>query len=263
MRVDGIADWIRAYRGWLVLACVLICIVTVFLGVRRMLNPGGQIDPERNRDFARWWTGNEAEREALITRQETACSGAPFILPGYGYIGLLYGDPRGPYSQERPHQGIDIFTPEGPGITPVYAAYAGYLTREPHWVSSVIVRVPDDPLSPGRQIWLYYTHMADNTTGEVFIVDDFPAGTREKYVEQGSLLGYMGNYSGRPQGVGVHLHFSIVLDNGLGGYRNELEFNNTVDPSRYLGMSVNIGCADRVPQCSPDPGCPAAVGRGG
>ena len=59
------------------------------------------------------------------------------------------------------HQGIDIFAGTDVGITPVYAAYDGYLTRQSDWKSTVIIRIPSDPLEPGRQIWTYYTHMAD------------------------------------------------------------------------------------------------------
>ena len=52
---------------------------------------------------------------------------------------------------------------------------AGAQGRLPEWKSSVIVRVPSDPLQPGRQIWLYYTHMAD-AFGNSYIAADFPPG---------------------------------------------------------------------------------------
>jgi hypothetical protein len=132
----------------------------------------------------------------------------------------------------------------------VVAAYPGYLTRLPDWVSTVIVRIPSDPLEPGRQIWTYYTHMATQD-GQSFISADFPPGTFEKYVEAGTLLGYQGNYSGDPNNpVGVHLHFSIVKDDGQGSFRNELEINNTYDPSPYLGLRVNgKENPDTVPVC--------------
>lgn len=212
-------------------------------------------DP-RNQEFAQWWTGTEATRTALITTQRDTCPGAPFILPADGYIGLLYGDPRGPYSRSRPHQGIDIFSHSDLGQTPVYAAYAGYITRENEWKSTLIQRVPDDPLHPGRQIWLYYTHMAD-PDGRDFIEEAFPPGTRELFVEQGTRLGYTGNYSGNPLNpVGIHLHFSIVLDNGDGLYRNELEYSNTIDPSPYLGLAVNYACnTSAVQVCQTNPTC--------
>jgi peptidoglycan LD-endopeptidase LytH len=45
--------------------------------------------------------------------------------------------------------------------SPVVAAYDGYLTRSPDWKSSLIIRIPNDPLQPNRQIWIYYTHLAD------------------------------------------------------------------------------------------------------
>lgn len=205
-------------------------------------------DP-RNAEFLQWFRGDESARSALVTVQREPCPGAPFLLPADGYIGLLYEDPRGPYSTRAPHQGIDIFTLGGVGVSPVYAAYDGYITREPTWRSALIQRVPEDPLQPDRQIWLYYTHMADRN-GNSFIEAAFPPGTNDLYVEQGTLLGYTGNYSGSPTNpVGIHLHFSIVEDDGSGRYKNELDFNNTIDPTPYLGMSVNykeqagrIGC---------------------
>jgi len=248
------------YRLWIIGSAAALCLLlggAAFVIVREIV-----VDDPRSPDLMRWFSGDaEAQRE-LITVQRETCPGAPFLLPADGYIGLLYGDPRGPYTAERRHQGIDIFSPADPGVVPVLAAYDGYLTREVDWLSSLIIRVPDDPLQPGRQIWLYYTHMA-NTTGTLDYIDDaFPPGTREAFVRQGTLLGYTGDYGGgRP--VAVHLHFSIVLDEG-GQYRNELEFSNTVDPSRYLGMAVNYGCAERVPACTGQPSCAGTVlGAGG
>lgn len=207
-------------------------------------------DP-RSQTFLQWAQGDDAARAELITVQREACPGAPFVLPADGFIGLLYADPRGPYSSANPHQGIDIFTDAEPGQTPVYAAYDGYVTREESWRSSLIMRVPDDPLQPGRTLWLYYTHMADRE-GNDFIEAAFAPGTRELFVEQGTLLGYMGDYNGNSaRTIWTHLHFSIVLDNGQGGYRNELEFSNTLDPSPYLGMGVNYEVVDgtAVPGC--------------
>lgn len=211
------------------------------------LSPGGA-------DFLDWWRGDAQTRADLITVQRDACPNAPFILPADGFIGLLYADPRGPYSRSKPHQGIDIFSNAGPGVIPVYTAYDGYLTREKDWKSTVIQRLPEDPLNPEQQIWLYYTHMADED-GNDFIVDTFEPGLREYFVEQGTLLGYTGNYNGNSlRDVWVHLHFSIVKDVN-GRYANELEFENTIDPSPYLGLRVNYSCADISPGCIEEPTC--------
>jgi hypothetical protein len=126
-----------------------------------------------------------------------------------------------------------------PVAPPVVAAYSGYLTRQPEWKSTVIIRVPQDPLQPNRQIWTYYTHMAD-MEGNSFVSPEFPPGTREVYIEAGTLLGYQGNFSGDPNNpVGVHLHFSIVKDDGQGKFLNELEISNTLDPSPFLGLPLN------------------------
>lgn len=211
-------------------------------------------DP-RSQTFLQWAQGDDAARAELITVQREACPGAPFILPADGFIGLLYADPRGPYSPANPHQGIDIFSDTEPGQTAVYAAYDGYITREDSWRSSLILRVPDDPLQPGRTLWLYYTHMADRE-GNDFIEEAFAPGTRELFVEQGTLLGYTGDYNGNsPRTIWTHLHFSIVLDDGLGNYLNELEFSNTLDPSPYLGMALNYDCAEGRAVCTATPAC--------
>jgi hypothetical protein len=87
-------------------------------------------------------------------------------------------------------------------------------------------------------------------------VDSFPPGTGEKYVEQGTLLGYTGDYNGNAaRTIWVHLHFSIVKDDGNGRYANELEFENTVDPSPYLGMALNYNCTPETAGCTSEPSC--------
>ncbi|MCX8061708.1 MAG: M23 family metallopeptidase [Anaerolineales bacterium] len=174
------------------------------------------------------------------------CGNAPFLIPTDGYIGFLWGDSFRPGHR---HQGIDIFSGTEPGVTEVRVAYPGYLTRLSDWKSSVILRSPRDPLQPDRQIWTYYTHLA-SPEGDSYIVETFPPGTQEVYVEAGTLLGYQGNYSGDPNNpVGVHLHFSIVKDR-KGRFLNELEIENTLDPSPYFGLPLNASTnLDQIPLC--------------
>jgi murein DD-endopeptidase MepM/ murein hydrolase activator NlpD len=194
------------------------------------------------------WIRDPAAHPEWAIPSGSRCGAAPFIFPTQGFVGYLWDDS---FRLLERHQGIDIFGVQ-PGQTPVVAAYPGYLTRLPDWKSSVIVRIPHDPLEPNRQIWTYYTHMADED-GSSFISSQFPPGTLEAYVEAGTLLGYQGNYSGEPGNpVGVHLHFSIVRDDGKGSFRNELDIRNTLDPSPYLGLPLN---ADKnrgeIPVCEP------------
>jgi len=235
----------------LVILGALVAVGYLALQLLPFVAPGNT----RERQMRQWARGNTADRAPLVTAQREPCPGAPFLLPSDGYIGLLYGDPRGPYSAAAPHQGIDIFSPGEPGVTPVYAAYDGYITREASWRSALIQRIADDPLQPGRSIWLYYAHMADRD-GTSFIEPAFPPGTRDQFVSRGTLLGYTGDYNGNSlRDIWVHLHFSIVLDDGHGRYANELEFSNTVDPSPYLGMPLNYDCDAPVVQCDPHPAC--------
>ena len=182
------------------------------------------------------WMRNPSAHLDWAIQAGVRCNQAPFTMPTSGYVGFIWGDSFRPGHH---HQGIDVFGGDAPGKTPVYAAYDGYLSRLPDWKSTVIIRLPSDPLSVNGQIWTYYTHMADQN-GASYISPSFPPGTNEKFIQAGTFLGYQGDYSGDPDNpVGVHLHFSIVKDDGTGSFRNELEINNTLDPSPYLGLSLN------------------------
>ena len=196
------------------------------------------------------WLRNPSAHPEWAVHAGTRCSPtSPFIFPTDGLIGYLWDDS---FKIGHRHQGLDIFSGTEAGVTPVISAYPGYLTRLPSWKSAVIVRVPSDPLHPGQVIWLYYAHMAD-PSGKSFLSADFPPGTTEKYVSAGTFLGYQGDYSGDPHNpVGVHLHFSIVKDDGEGHFLNELEIRNTLDPSPYFDLPLNASTAeDRIPACNP------------
>jgi peptidoglycan LD-endopeptidase LytH len=200
------------------------------------------------------WFNDPTSRPSLITRQTSPCPGAPFQLPSEGFIGLLYGDSAGLYTPLNPHPGIDIFGDGEPGAVPVYAAHDGYLTRLPDWKSAVIIRIPNDPLNPSRQIWTYYTHMASQSGDASYISKDFPPSTSEKFVKQGELLGYQGLYNGgaEARAIGMHLHFSVVLSDEAGSFRNEARYSNTLDPSPYFGMVVNAASSPSIPvRCRP------------
>jgi len=197
--------------------------------------------------YLRDWFNDPQAHSAWTIQAGQHCGGAPFVFPTHGYIGFLWSDS---FRLTHHHQGLDIFGGTGPDQIPVLAAYPGYLTRLPDWKSSLILRIPDDPLQPGRQIWLYYTHMADQQ-GNSFIASEFPPGVSEVFVEAGTLLGYQGNYSGDPANpTGVHLHFSIVKDKN-GQFMNELDIRNTLDPSPYFGLALNARQnPDQIPVCS-------------
>jgi murein DD-endopeptidase MepM/ murein hydrolase activator NlpD len=207
----------------------------VVLGSAYLVYRGGLLTNDRSRQVIAF-IRNPSSRESMIIPAGTRCGDAPFTMPTTGMIGFIWGDS---FRIGHQHSGIDIFSGTEAGVTPVYAAYDGYLSRLEDWKSSLIIRIPSNPLNPDQQIWTYYTHMAD-PSGMSFIVDDFPPGTRNLFVHEGTLLGYQGNYSGTSGNpTGVHLHFSIVKDDGEGGYLNELEIGNTLDPTPYFGLSLN------------------------
>jgi len=202
--------------------------------------------PARYVRVVEWIRKSDAHPDWVITAKER-CGDAPFVIPTTSYIGFIWDDSFRPGHR---HAGLDMFGGQEPGLTPVFAAYDGYLTRKADWKSSVIIRIPSDPLNPGTQIWTYYTHMAD-PQGNSYISDAFPPGTEEVFVSAGTLLGYQGNYSGNPDNpTGVHLHFSIVKDDGNGGFLNELQIKNTLDPSPYFNLPLNANTnRDQIPLC--------------
>jgi hypothetical protein len=189
----------------------------------------------RSRRLGEWLSDPSAHAD-WSQQAGKICGSAPFILPTSGYVGFIWGDS---FRAGNRHQGIDIFGGEMPGRTAVVAAYGGFLTRLSDWKSTVIIRIPADPLDRARQIWTYYTHMADEN-GTSYISPEFPPGASEVPVEAGTFLGYQGDFSGDPNNpVGVHLHFSIVKDDGQGSFLNELKIENTLDPSPYLDLALN------------------------
>lgn len=229
-------------KRFLILSIAVVAVIAAIVTVYYSYRPNAA----RMVSFRTWMNDPASHLDWKLTAG-TQCGSAPFIFPTDGFAGFLWGDSMG---RLHTHQGIDIFAGTDSGITQIVAAYPGYLSRLPDWKSSVIIRVPGDPLNPGEQIWLYYTHMADQF-GNSFISEEFPAGTNEEYIEAGTFLGYQGDYSGDPNNpTGVHLHFSIVEDDGTGKFKNELDIKNTLDPSPYLGLPLNAyENHDRVPLC--------------
>ena len=203
-------------------------------------------EASRSRQVVRFIRNPESNQDKILPAL-SRCGDAPFIMPTTGMIGFIWDDSFRPGHR---HQGIDIFGGTGVGETPIYAAYDGYLTRQSDWKSSLIIRIPSDPLNPENQIWTYYTHMAD-PSGVSLISDVFPPGTTEKFVAAGTFLGTQGNYSGTAGNpTGVHLHFSIVKDNGGGLFLNELKIENTLDPSPYFKLALNANSNDDgIPLC--------------
>jgi len=233
----------KMFKTFLILLAVGLALLVgwyVWRQIARPIRYGRMLEWLRHAEAHPDWAVNARQR----------CGDAPFSMPTAGYIGFLWGDSFHPGHN---HQGLDFFGGQTAGVTPVYAAYNGYLTRQADWKSSLIIRIPQDPLNPGRQIWLYMTHLAD-PDGNSFIESAFPPGTHDKSVFAGDLLGFQGDYSGNPtRPVGVHLHFSIVRDDGNGHYLNELDINNTLDPSPYLGFELNaknLGKSE-IPMCQP------------
>ena len=190
---------------------------------------------------------NPDKHQNLIVEAGSRCEDAPFAMPTTGMIGYVWNDSFRPGHH---HTGLDIFSPDGLGLTPIYSVYDGYITRLDGWKSTVIIRHPEDPLNPGTQIWTYYTHMAD-PDGNSFIVDAFPQGITDQFIPEGTLLGYQGNYSGNPvKPSGIHLHIFIIKSNADGTFLNESDIKNTLDPSPYFGFSLtNEKVGNGIPLC--------------
>ena len=177
-------------------AGIVIALVGAYFWFRRpqFLSNGG-----RDAQVLRWIRGGGDVPEWSV-EANTRCGNAPFQMPTSGLIGYLWGDSFRPGHR---HQGIDIFGVPTVGVTPVYAAYDGFLTRKTDWKSTIAIRIPSDPLQPGRQIWTYYTHLAD-ANGNSIIAADFPPGTVEVPVKAGTparLSGQLLRYARSARGA--------------------------------------------------------------
>ncbi len=226
-------------------------LMAVGIGVAyRWYRAGGAAsnDSGSNTYIYRWLTDTSVQSSWGIVGG-VVCNDAPFMLPSSGFIGLLWSDPAPPYADNRRHTGVDIFGLGAPNTVPIVAVYDGWLTRESDWKSTVIIR-HDDPLQAGRTIWTYYTHMANRAGNVSFIAPSFPAGASEMFVKQGTMLGYQGEYAGSGNPIAMHVHLSIVTSDAAGSYLNEAILDNTLDPSPYFGLPLNIGAAPARPiQC--------------
>lgn len=220
------------------IASLLIVCGALILGIS-ILRPRLATTTDQLLRLRSWFANPAAHQEWLIQPTQRCSPDAAMVMPTAGYIGFGWDDSFRPGHR---HSGYDIFSPDGAvNVTPVVAAYDGYLTREPGWKSAVIIRHPDFPaVVPGEQIWTFYTHMASADGAESFISPQFPPGTREVFVPAGTLLGYQGNWSGSAgKPTGIHLHFSIVKSTPGGGYANETDIENTYDPAPFLGVTRN------------------------
>ncbi len=223
-----------------VLGCLIAVGIYMYRTYRANIGRSGQVMK---------WLRNPSAYPDWAVKAGQRCGSAPFHMPTDGFIGFLWDDS---FRIGHHHQGIDIFGGSDVNQTPVVVAYPGYLTRLPDWKSTVIIRIPNDPLQPGRQIWTYYTHMASFRRANPFVVEEFPPGMHEQFVGCRRIIRLPGNFSGTPGNpTGVHLHFSIVLDDGKGQFLNELEIKNTLDPSPYLGLPLNANDPANLPPVCP------------
>jgi len=229
------------------LSLVAAAVVILLIGVAGVAFAALRtVDTSRITRIRTWFANPAAHREWQI-EGGTYCGDAQMMIPTTGFIGVGWGDGMRPLYN---HTGYDIFSPAGAdNVTPIFAAYDGYLTREAGWLSAVIIRHPDLPTEDGEQLWSYYTHMASADGSTSYIDPAFPRGTRELFVSAGTLLGYQGTWSGNPDNpTGLHLHFSLARTTESGGYTNETVLENTVDPRPFLGLTEladgTIVCAD-------------------
>ena len=172
---------------------LFVVIIVILLGLIALWRWQWATDSPQVQRLLTWFANPTAHTDWSIAVGQR-CGDAPMILPTNGYIGFGWDDSFRPGHR---HSGLDIFGPDNEnGVTPIVAAYDGYLTREAGWKSTVILRHPNFPavpaagISTGEQIWTYYTHMASRDGEESYVASEFPPGTYERFVEAGTLLGY-------------------------------------------------------------------------
>jgi hypothetical protein len=168
--------------------------------------------------------------ERILTKSVESCPGAPWRLPSDGSLGV------------RSTDGQVHFLGQGKeGSIPVYAVADGSLTRLRGWVDAVAV-LHEDPLRAGKKVWAVYGGMAAANSTDSFIVEDFPAGSRDIPVQSGQLLGYQGTWSGTPLWrTWIHTSFAITQAAQNEVFSKTLTLPNILDPVPYLGLSLRAG----------------------
>jgi hypothetical protein len=137
--------------------------------------------------------------------------------------------------------GLNIFSWGNKNTVPVYAVADGVLLRPSDWEGAVVIQ-HDDPLNPGEKVWTVYADMLSASGHESYILDNFPPGSTEIPVNAGQLLGYQGEWSGRIYWpMPAHLRFAAVKEIPTSIMMNDDVFKNAVDPTPYLGISLNGG----------------------
>ena len=143
---------------------------------------------------------------------------------GYGVNWLLIKLADGDYL----HDGIDIWqVDQRVNVEPVYAVCNGLLIPFTNWSFRIQCDSIDSIFQvPHRQVWVYYTHMANQNGSVSYILPEFRSGKPSSRVSQGQLLGYQGIKGTEV----VHLHLSV---NTCASERCN------IDPSPYFGDSLD------------------------
>lgn len=157
-----------------------------------------------------------------------ACPSAPWQLPTSGAFGVQWRE-----------NGLNIFGWGSKNTEPVFAVADGVLLRPSDWEGALVIR-HDDPLNPGDKVWTVYADMLSASGSESYILNDFPPGSSEMVVNAGQLLGYQGEWSGRIYWpMPAHLRFAVINEIPSSLKMNDDVFKDAVDPTLYLGISLN------------------------
>lgn len=163
------------------------------------------------------------ERKPVV--EFDSCQGAEWKAPSAANLGIQLRD-----------GGIDLFGQGNEGKIPVYAVADGLLTRLLDRSDAVAIQI-EDPLQPGRKIWVLYDGMASADGRKSYISEEFLTASAVP-VKAGHLIGYQGTWSGKPNwSMWVHVRL-IVADIGdqLPGSVTSMTF---LDPALYLGLALD------------------------
>ena len=113
---------------WIVGVFIVVALVGGYYAYRYFFSPSS------GRWMRYWaWRQDPASLSEYMLQPGERCGEAPFAFPTTGVIFGLWDQS---YRPGHTHQGLDIFAGTEPGVTPVYAAYPGYLSRLPDWIST-------------------------------------------------------------------------------------------------------------------------------
>lgn len=166
-------------------------------------------------------------RQIAVTPKE--CPHGVWPLPSLATMGFRY------------LEGVLVLYGAGAeGQVPVASPADGEVYRLDDFPVGSLIIVHDDPLNPGERVITLFEDLRSFRGDDVFIMDQFPTGTKGVSVNKGEVIGYQAMWSGSEYRQDwLHVNIGVAeYDPGLLENYNLLR-ENLIHPADYFGIIID------------------------